>query len=144
MRIRVGGCLAAGALALGLFGLVGAQPVANLAVTVNNVRSAEGQVRVAVYRPGNWLQAVPTARVWVPAQGKRVTVEFELAPDEYAVAVLHDENDNGKMDYRFLRIPKEPYGFSNNAKPRLQPPKFEDAAFTLGTDGLAITIRLAD
>ena len=130
-------------MALGLFSLAGAEQVADLTVTVDNVRSSEGQVRVAVYRPGNWLEE-PTARVWVRAEGKRVTAEFKLPPNEYAVAVLHDENDNGKMDYRLLRIPKEPYGFSNNAKPRLGPPKFEDAAFTLGPDGLAIAIDLTD
>ncbi len=130
------------AIAVGGIVLAGATPTATLEVTVNNVRSAEGQVRVAVYVEDNWLGQEPVARVWTPAQGESVTAKFELPLGEYGVAVLHDLNDNGDMDYRLGRLPKEPYGFSNNAKPRFSAPKFKDAAFLLGEDGLAIAIEL--
>lgn len=129
-------------VALCAFVLVGNTPTAALTVTVNNVRSAEGQVRVAVYTKDNWLGQEPLARLWTPAKGESVTAKFALAPGEYAVAVLHDLNDNGRMDYRLLRLPKEPFGFSNGAKPKLGPPDFEDAAFALGAEGLSIAIEL--
>ena len=124
---------------------VGAQPLAALTVTVTGVRSSEGQVRVAVYTAeSDWLGDEPTARVWKAASGEPVTAEFSLPPGRYAIAVLHDENDNGKMDYRLLGLPKEPYGFSNDAQPKLGPPKFEDAAFPLPPAGRAIAIALSD
>lgn len=138
-RSLAGVCL----VALGAFALAGSTPVATLEVTVDNVRSAEGQVRVAVYTKDNWLGQEPLARVWTPAKGETVIAKFELPPGEYAVAVLHDLNDNGRMDYRLVRFPKEPYGFSNDAKPKLGPPKFEDAAFLLGEEGLAMAIELS-
>ena len=55
----------------------------------------------------------------------------EIPEGEYAIAVFHDENTNGKLDTNFLGIPKEQYGFSNHAKGQMKPPKFEDAKFKL-------------
>ena len=135
-------CTAVCAIALGAIVFAADTPSATLEVTVNNVRSGEGQVRVAVYVAENWLEE-PVARVWTPAkEGESVTAKFTLPPGEYGVAVLHDLNDSGDMDYRLGRFPTEPYGFSNDAKPRFSAPKFKAAAFLLGDDGLAIAIEL--
>jgi uncharacterized protein (DUF2141 family) len=38
------------------------------------------------------------------------------------------------MDTKLFGIPKEPYGFSNNAKGFMGPPSFEDAKFVLDHD----------
>ena len=46
----------------------------------------------------------------------------------YAIAVYHDENNNGQFD-RLFAIPLEKYGFSNNAKVFLGPPTFKEASF---------------
>ena len=117
---------------------------AALTVTVTNVQSTQGRMRVAVYARDDWLGQDPVARVLTPAKGATVTARFDLPPKTYAVAVLHDLNDNGAMDFKLLRLPKEPYGFSNGARPRFGPPKFRDAAFELGAEGLAISIELSD
>ena len=47
------------------------------------------------------------------------------------------------MDTRF-RFPREPYGFSRGAKPKMGPPKFEDAVFEVAAEGLTIAITLSD
>lgn len=52
-----------------------------------------------------------------------------LKKGEYAISIFHDENNNGKMDTKIFGIPKEPYGFSNNAKGFMGPPKFKDSKF---------------
>ena len=57
---------------------------------------------------------------------------FEIPPGTYAIGVYIDENDNEKLDTNFLGIPKEQYGFSNNAK-AFGIPKFEAASFSLNT-----------
>ena len=69
---------------------------------------------------------------------------FENIPaGSYAVAVLHDENKNEKMDFNLVGIPKEAYGFSNNAKGFMAPPKFSDAAIRLQNgESKNITIKL--
>tara|TARA_B100000287_G_C20266459_1_gene636179 strand:- start:8 stop:430 length:423 start_codon:yes stop_codon:yes gene_type:complete len=57
---------------------------------------------------------------------------FEIPPGTYAIGVYIDENDNEKLDTNFLGIPKEQYGFSNNAR-AFGIPKFEAASFSLNT-----------
>ena len=132
------------AAAVFLCALAGPATAATLTVDVGNVTEAKGQIRIAVYDEETWLD---TER-WIAAQripaaaGGNVTATFELPSGVYAVAVLHDLNANGKMDYRFLRLPKEPYGFSNGVVPRLGPPAFEDAKFILGDEGASIGIEL--
>ena len=135
--------IAALALGVALFGATAHG--AALTVSVDNVRAAEGSVRIVVYNEENWLNRQEwTQRALQPAARGTVAATFELPPGRYAVAVLHDVNGNGKMDTRMLRLPKEPYGFSNGAKPKLGPPQFEDAAFDLAEEDLAIAITLTD
>ena len=47
----------------------------------------------------------------------------------YAIALFIDANKNMKIDKNFLGIPKEQYGFSNNAMGNLSGPSFEQAKF---------------
>ena len=132
------------AAAVVLCALAGPAMAATLTVVLDNVAEAKGQIRIAVYDEETWLdteQWIAAQRIPATAEG-RVTATFELPSGVYAVAVLHDLNANGKMDYRFLRLPKEPYGFSNGVVPRLGPPAFEDAKFILGDEGASVGIEL--
>lgn len=53
----------------------------------------------------------------------------DLGPGKYAVSVIHDENDNNKLDTNFLGIPKEGVGFSNNPKLMFGAPAFDKCSF---------------
>ena len=55
----------------------------------------------------------------------------ELQESNYAIAIFHDKNSNNTFD-TLLAIPTEKYGFSNNAKVFLGPPKFEEASIFVG------------
>jgi len=78
----------------------------------------------------------------VRIEQKRVSVTFsDLRPGVYAVAVLHDENENSKMDFNLLGMPLEGYGFSNDASALFGPPSFKDAAFTLKARPSAVSIK---
>lgn len=116
-----------------------------LRLTVVNLRTAEGSLRVSVFGgPEGFLrderQAV--ARGVYRADEANMAIEFRLPPGRYAVAILHDENDNGRLDTNFLGIPVEGYGVSNNPKPRFRAPRFHEAVFELPPDGLSATISL--
>ena len=56
---------------------------------------------------------------------------LNLKPGMYAISVLHDENSNKDMDQSKIGIPKEGYGFSNNASISLGPPSFQKAKIEL-------------
>lgn len=68
----------------------------------------------------------------IKAQVGSIKAKFENIPNgNYAIALYHDENLNNKLDKNLFHIPKEGYGFSNNAKPFFGPPKFNKAKFQL-------------
>ena len=64
----------------------------------------------------------------------KATVTYHVKKGEYAFSFFHDKNDNGKFDTNFLGIPKEPYGFSNNARGFMGPPSYEKAKFIINKD----------
>ena len=72
--------------------------------------------------------------------GKAAAVFENIPFGDYALKVFHDENDNQKLDTNFIGMPKEKYGFSNDAMGRFGPPSFEQARFRL--EESAITLRV--
>ena len=74
-------------------------------------------------------------------EGSAARLTIELPEGRYAIKLFLDLNGNGEVDTNFLGIPKEPYGFSNNAKGTLGPPSFDAAAFTIeGPRDLSIAL----
>jgi uncharacterized protein (DUF2141 family) len=67
---------------------------------------------------------------------------LDIPPGTYALAVIHDENRNGQLDTNRLGIPKEGYGFSNDAKGFFGAPSFSAAKFKYDGQKLELTINL--
>lgn len=61
---------------------------------------------------------------------------------EYAIKIFHDENGNDELDTRMFGIPKERYGFSNDARGSFGPPEYAAAAFVLDSQKKEITINI--
>ncbi|MEP2236397.1 MAG: DUF2141 domain-containing protein [Alteripontixanthobacter sp.] len=144
--------LAAAALAAALIGGAGTgfakseAASVDVTVTITDLRSAEGVVRACMTTdPGRFPKcrgAAGAHSAVVPA-GDGATVTFNgVKPGRYAIALLHDENDNGKADRALMMMPKEGFGFSRDAKVRMGPPKFDAAAFDVGTAPIRQTIRM--
>jgi uncharacterized protein (DUF2141 family) len=85
----------------------------------------------------------PTAyHATIKANG-RLELQFaDIAPGDYALAILHDENGNGKVDTNFIGIPKEGVGFSNNATGKMGPPSFDAVRFHVGSGGNAQMVKI--
>jgi uncharacterized protein (DUF2141 family) len=115
-----------------------------LMVRVAGLKNDRGRVAVALFAsaPGFPKQEHAARGELARIDKGQATVRFrDLLPGTYAVAVLHDENENSKMDFNFLGMPLEGYGFSNDAAVLLGPPSFESAAFRLLQRPSEITIR---
>jgi uncharacterized protein (DUF2141 family) len=100
---------------------------------VTNLRSDRGAVGCALYRTEAEFFKTAFRTTFTPVvkaqNGPHAVCVFDdLVPGTYAMAAFHDENGNGKLDANFLGIPKEGVCASNNAKGRMGPPKFKDAA----------------
>ena len=64
-----------------------------------------------------------------------------VTPGTYALAVIHDENDNRRLD-RFMGIPREGFAFSRNPRMRMGPPTFEETRFEASGANLRQLVRL--
>lgn len=115
-------------------------------VEVVGLHSDKGQVICALYssREGFPKQSEKAlGRVTSAITEKQAVCEFSgIAPGTYAISVFHDENSNGKLDTKFMGIPREGVGASNNAKGHLGPPKFEAAAFSFSGGRLELKITI--
>lgn len=132
------------ALALAGIFLAETVPAAELSITFADVNDKGGQIMAQVFDSeeafGGGERAV--AQFVLPAAPGNVTLATDaLADGTYAVRVMHDENDNGKLDTNLVGMPREPWGTSNDARGNFGPPKWDDASFVVEGD-TAITITL--
>lgn len=104
-------------------------------VTVKNIQELKGTIRMAVYSgEDNFMQKKLTSKN-VNVTGKEVIVVFEnVKPGEYAISTYHDVDNNNELNTGFMGIPKEPYGFSNDARGTFGPPTYEKAKFNVTGD----------
>lgn len=117
-----------------------------MTITVTDLRNSKGVVRACMTTDAERFprcQGSENAHRAVVDAAETVRFTFEgVQPGHYAIALLHDENGNGKSD-RFLgMMPKEGYGFSRDAPVKMAPPKFEQAAFDVGSEALSQTIKM--
>ena len=86
-------------------------------IIVEGVKSDKGNISIGFYN--NAATAFdPSSSVYgvhLPAKQGSVRHTFDIVPGSYAIGVIHDENGNGVLDYNFLGIPSEGYGFSCTA-----------------------------
>lgn len=116
---------------------------AEINLTVDDIRVTQGSISIAVYdTEQNYNGGEAVAVKTIPAAANSIEINFpELVDGQYAIKLLHDENDNGKLDTNFVGIPTEGYGFSNNGG-RFGPASYADAKFDVtGTTELTINIR---
>lgn len=136
----------AGASLLPIDSAAAANTASGVEVTVNisNQRNTKGQLMVCL--TGN-AQAFPdcskdakSKKKLVPANTK--SLKFSgVAPGKYAVAVVHDENRNNKMDLA-LFLPKEGFAMSLNPKVRMGKPKFKNSVFTVASKNVTQNIKM--
>ncbi|MEM7701313.1 MAG: DUF2141 domain-containing protein [Pseudomonadota bacterium] len=115
-------------------------------ITITDMRSTEGVVRACMTTKEKIFPKCrkdPTSHRTVVEAGETVTIRFtDVEPGEYAIALLHDENNDGKANRALGMMPKEGYGFSRDAKVRMAPPKFKDAVFEHTGEDQSLTIKM--
>lgn len=116
-----------------------------LVVHIDGFRNQKGDAGVTLFTsPDGWPEDNQKAFLHGghPFSGDKTTVELQIPAGRYAVAVLHDENSNHKLDRNMFGWPKEGFGFSNNPKVGLTAPSFDTAAIKVGCPVTETTIHL--
>ncbi|MFM7078204.1 MAG: DUF2141 domain-containing protein [Bacteroidota bacterium] len=119
---------------------------ANIRVVVKGIKPVKGNVGLLIF---NSKQGFPSderkalKQSIIPVTGSTMEYVFEgLVPGKYAVAIIHDENANRKLDTNFMGIPREGYGVSNNIVNMFGPPGFDESSFTLKPGTLTTEINV--
>lgn len=116
----------------------------NLTIKIEGIKNSKGNLLIGLYDNGSNFpdKMYALAGKILPIKGKSSVYTFEnLKPGKYAVAIIHDEDNDGAITTNFIGIPKESFGFSNNVIGTFGPPSFEKASLQLKED-LIITIKL--
>ena len=104
-----------------------------ISVTIKDIKTSNGQILMGIYKDDvSFDKEIPYKKVQAfktkIANGTLV-VEVKLEPGKYGISLMDDENFNGKMDYNFIGIPKEGFGFSNYYHTGLTKPKLKSFSF---------------
>jgi uncharacterized protein (DUF2141 family) len=132
-------------LTIVMFPAVAIAPV-TLKVEISNIKQPRGRIWIAMFRPNEKFgNEKPNIYKIIDVQSVSTQrADFEIEPGRYALAVYHDLNENNILDKNFIGIPKEPYGFSNDFRPRFSPPSFEDCAFDVPQHGRVLSVKLTN
>ena len=120
-------------------------PAANVEVSISGLRSDKGNVLVCLstnpkYFPDCSKDSAARKMKVTTANAKAIQIS-NVKPGTYAIALVHDENANGKMDMS-LFLPREGFGFSRNPAIGMGPPKFKSAQFEVGADSMQYKVKM--
>ena len=128
-------------MGLTLLGTAPAPEPVRLEIALTGLRSSAGTVMLCVWHSPKRFPAGNCEGEGTPlvaAAASVVQIAVPLAPGDYAISLIHDENGNGKLDKNLLGIPKEGVGFSQNptlvfSAPTYAATRFDVAANTTET-----------
>lgn len=117
-----------------------------LKVEVRGMRDTKGNITITIYPDdaahfldGKWKVARQTLQVSLPV----TRACFALpAPGNYAVAMQHDENGNGRFDTTTFGIPAEGWGFSRDPKLYFGPPKLDQVRIPLHAGDNPVAVQM--
>ncbi len=117
-----------------------------IVVHIDNIDTNKpGNIMVMLYEKDGFPKdhAKAIAMEVIPAVIDKVTIQFPSVPAEFAIKVLHDEDETGKVTKNWTGIfPAEGLGFSNGAKLSFGPPSFNDAKVKLVDITSAVKIKI--
>lgn len=109
------------------------QSTSTVLLEVSSLKNTRGTLNCRLFtKASDFPDGEGILTVRTPITGANTTCTFpNVEPGTYAVAVVHDENSNGKLDKNFVGVPSEGYGVSNNKTYALSAPKWDESVFTI-------------
>jgi uncharacterized protein (DUF2141 family) len=107
-------------------------------VRFENVRNEKGSIKYLVFKseegyPDDLKLSVKSGTIPTKETEDGIILK-DLEAGSYSFSVIHDENNNDKLDTNFLGIPKEGFGFSNNPLVLFGPPSFSKTKVEVSKD----------
>ena len=115
-------------------------------LTITGLRNTTGQIVIGVFKDDSTFQK---ENAFLSKSFKKeniidgkMEVTFSLEAGVWGLSLLDDENMSGLMEYNFIGIPKEGFGFSDYYHTGLTKPKFDAFKFTLEKEKRKTTIKV--
>jgi uncharacterized protein (DUF2141 family) len=110
----------------------------SIVVRFENVRNEKGSIKYLVFKseegyPDDLKLSVKSGTIPTKETEDGIILK-DLEAGSYSFSVIHDENNNDKLDTNFLGIPKEGFGFSNNPLVLFGPPSFSKTKVEVSKD----------
>jgi len=120
-----------------------AASAADVVFTVAGVRSADGQVHVALCPEEKFLsEDCPYHATAEAVEGETEVVFTDVLPGVYGIQGYHDANANGELDRNFVGWPLEGFAFGNDPTILFRAPSFEESSFQVGEEAVSATMRM--
>ena len=117
-----------------------------LTINVSVQKEGQGLVQLLLFKGGEGFPNQSDKAILsgsAPIENGKAVFKFgDLVDGTYAVAAYHDGNVDSKMRKTLFGIPKDAYGFSNNARGTFSSPSFESASFKLPSGSHTISFTL--
>lgn len=118
-------------------------PEKGLLINVKNIKEAKGSILVAIFDSEEGYMNTPAYSQIVPVSASgELLINAALPFGKYSITLFHDVNDNLNLDTNLFGIPKERYGFSNDAKAPFGPPSYHASSVAFEENGEKIVITL--
>lgn len=110
----------------------------SLVVKFETIRNEKGSIKYLIFNseegyPDDLKLSIKSGTIPTTEAGKGIVLK-DLEAGSYSLSVIHDENNNDKLDTNFLGIPKEGFGFSNNPLVLFGPPSFNKTKVEVSKD----------
>lgn len=116
-----------------------------LVLVIDNLESPSAPVEISVYSPRDKFPTPDgqTKKYRFNPSGTKLTVELkDLEYGQYAIATYQDLDADGQIGKNLVGIPTDPYGFSNNYKPKIKAPAFKDCEFAYNDASAPVNISM--
>jgi uncharacterized protein (DUF2141 family) len=118
-------------------------PGVALDVNITKIKNSKGKLVVALFDSKEKFlkETVSEYSLEIADDGCAIARFEDIPPGTYAIAAYHDKNADGKLN-TFMLVPREDYGFSNDARSMFGPPSFKSASFVVGEQDIGIEFRV--
>jgi len=124
-----------------------AEPLGMITAEVKGIKETpESNVLCAIFdsKDGFPMEASKAVQTKDAKMDGNVAIcSFEIPTEKfYAISVVHDKNNNRKVDTNALGIPKEGWATSKNITHTFSPPSFEESKILLDDKNIKTTLEM--
>lgn len=133
---------------LGLNSFSQSNPKTPFTLKITNVKNPSATIHIGFYKKENNFPVQRQhafAKEIVPRKTGEVTITWDDVPEgEYSLAIYQDLDNSGRMKANIFGYPKEPFAFSQNFKPKMSKPKFEQCKIIFNSLNNTFEVKLID